>query len=123
MGGPRGEGDEKGVGESTGALSVHHAPVGPRVLSVPRPARPVPDGTARAQRVLVAMAATVFVVTLADVVALLVLRSSGLTANDFGSGFLQVLAVLPTPGIALTLLLIIAVVVVTAVRRARSQRG
>jgi RsiW-degrading membrane proteinase PrsW (M82 family) len=87
------------------------------------PERP-PARTAleRTQRTLAAMAATVIGLTALAVVALLVCRAVNVPQDAFTSGPLQLLAVLPLPGLAIGLVLLLAVVVVSVVHRTRSQR-
>ena len=68
------------------------------------------------------MAGTVFVLTLAAIVALFVTRATGTPSSAYRSGALQFIAVFPTPGLAIGLALVIALIAVTAVRRARSER-
>jgi hypothetical protein len=75
----------------------------------------------RAQRVLAALAFTFIGVSAVAVIALLVLRASGLPNAAFQSGGLLVLQLVPLPGLTLGLLLVIALFVVLAVRRAREQ--
>ena len=80
------------------------------------------QGIARVQRSLAIMAATVIGLTALAIVALLVLRAAGTTQSAFSSGPLQLLAVLPLPGLIIGLLLLLAVIVVSIVARTRSQR-
>jgi RsiW-degrading membrane proteinase PrsW (M82 family) len=84
--------------------------------------RPAATGVERAQRALAAMAATVIGVTALAIVALLVCRAANVPQSAFTSGPLQLLAVLPLPGLVIGLLLLLAVVVVNIVARSRSQR-
>jgi hypothetical protein len=77
--------------------------------------------TPRAQRVLATLAFALLGVSALAVVVLLVLRASGLPNAAFQSGGLLVLQLLPLPGLTLGLLLVIALFVVIAVRRAREQ--
>lgn len=79
------------------------------------------SGTPRAQRVLAALAFTLIGASAAAVIALLVLRAVGTPDAAFQSGGLLVLQLLPLPGLTLGLLLVIALFVVVAVRRAREQ--
>jgi hypothetical protein len=76
----------------------------------------------RAQRVLATIAFTLIGLSAIDVLALLVLRASGVPNAAFGTGVLLVLNVLPLPGLTLGLLAVVALFVVLAVRRAREQR-
>jgi len=80
------------------------------------------SGVERAQRTLAAMAATVIGLTALAIVALLVCRAVNVPQSAFTSGPLQLLAVLPLPGLAIGLVLLLVVIVVSAVSRARSQR-
>lgn len=79
------------------------------------------SGAARAQRVLAALAFALIGVSALAVVALLVLRASGLPNAAFQSGGLLVLQLLPLPGLTIGLLLVVALFVLLAVRRARGQ--
>jgi RsiW-degrading membrane proteinase PrsW (M82 family) len=79
-------------------------------------------GIDRAQRTLAAMAATVIGLTALAIVVLLICRAANVPQSAFRSGPLQLLAVLPLPGLAIGLILLLAVVVVSAVGRTRSQR-
>jgi RsiW-degrading membrane proteinase PrsW (M82 family) len=84
--------------------------------------RPPATGVGRAQRTLAAMAATVIGLTALAIVALLICRAANVPQSAFTSGPLQLLAVLPLPGLAIGLVLLLAVVVVSVVSRTRSQR-
>ena len=77
--------------------------------------------TPRAQRVLATLAFALIGVSALAVVVLLILRASGLPNAAFQSGGLLVLQLLPLPGLTIGLLLVIALFVVIAVRRAREQ--
>ena len=79
------------------------------------------QGTTRAQRVLATMAFTLIGLSAVAVVALLVLRASGVPDEAFRSGFLQVLQLLPLPGLTIGLVLVIVLFVLLARRRARGQ--
>jgi RsiW-degrading membrane proteinase PrsW (M82 family) len=79
-------------------------------------------GVERAQRALAAMAATVIGLTAIAIVVLLICRAANVPQSAFTSGPLQLLAVLPLPGLAIGLVLLLAVVVVSVVSRTRSQR-
>jgi RsiW-degrading membrane proteinase PrsW (M82 family) len=79
-------------------------------------------GVERAQRTLAAMAATVIGLTAIAIVVLLICRAANVPQSAFTSGPLQLLAVLPRPGLAIGLVLLLAVVVVSVVSRTRSQR-
>lgn len=81
------------------------------------------QGTARLQRSLAVMASTVIGLTALAIVVLLVLRAAGVDQSAFSSGPLQLLAVLPLPGLILGLLLLLAVIVVNVAARTRSQRS
>jgi hypothetical protein len=84
--------------------------------------RPAGSGVGRTQRTLAAMAATVIGLTALAIVALLICRAVGVPQSSFTSGPLQLLAVLPLPGLAIGLVLLLAVVVVSVASRTRSQR-
>lgn len=82
--------------------------------------------TPRGQRLLATVAFTLIGLSAIAVIALLVLRAVGVPNSAFQSGVLLVLQLLPLPGLTLGLLLVIALFVLVAVRRARaqgSQRG
>ena len=79
-------------------------------------------GVDRVQRTLAVMAATVIGLTALAIVVLLICRAVDVPQAAFASGPLQLLAVLPLPGLAIGLLLLLAVVVVSVVGRMRSQR-
>jgi hypothetical protein len=76
----------------------------------------------RVQRSLAVMAATVIGLTAVAIVVLLMLRAAGTSQSAFTSGPLQLLAVLPLPGLTIGLILLLAVIVVNVVARTRSQR-
>jgi hypothetical protein len=80
------------------------------------------SGIARAQRSLAVMAAAVIGLTALAIVLLLVLRAVGVPQSAFTTGPLQLLAVLPLPGLAIGLILLLAVIAVSVVARTRSQR-
>ncbi|MFD1721409.1 hypothetical protein [Amnibacterium endophyticum] len=73
----------------------------------------------RAQRVLAAMAFALIGLSAISVVAILILHAAGVPDSAFRTGGLAVLTLLPLPGLTIGLLLVIALVVVVAVRRAR----
>ena len=75
----------------------------------------------RAQRVLATLAFALIGVSAVTVVVLLILRAAGVPNAAFQSGGLLVLQLLPLPGLTIGLLLVIALFVVLAVRRARKQ--
>ena len=66
------------------------------------------------------MAFTLIGVSAVAVIALLVLHGAGVPDAEFRTGGLAVLALLPLPGLTLGLLLVIALIAMTAVRRSRS---
>jgi hypothetical protein len=80
-------------------------------------------GLERVQRTLAVMAATVIGLTALAIAALFVCQAAGVRQEAFRSGPLQLLAVLPLPGLAVGLLLLLATVVVSIVHRTRSQRS
>jgi RsiW-degrading membrane proteinase PrsW (M82 family) len=84
--------------------------------------RPPATGVERAQRTLAVMAAAVIGLTAVAIAVLLVCRAVNVPQRAFASGPLQLLAVLPLPGLAIGLVLLLAVVVVSAIARGRSQR-
>lgn len=80
-----------------------------------------PGGAPRLQRVLATMAAAVFAVSALSIGVLFITRAAGTPPSAYRGGLLQVLAVLPTPGLAITLALVLTLVVLNIVRRGRSQ--
>ena len=65
------------------------------------------------------MAFTVIGPSAIAIVALLLLHAAGVPDTAFRSGGLQLLAVLPLPGLAIGLLLVVVSFVLVAARRAR----
>jgi hypothetical protein len=84
-------------------------------------ARPVAQGPGP-QRLLAVMAFAVIGLSAIAVVVLLVLPLVGVPSGAFSSGPLAVLRILPLPGLSIGLLLVIALIVVNALGRSRSQR-
>jgi uncharacterized membrane protein len=78
-------------------------------------------GVLRAQRVLATLAFTLIGISAIAVIATLVLRASGVSTTAFHSGGLLVLTLIPLPGLTIGLLLVVALIVVLAVRRTREQ--
>ena len=74
--------------------------------------------TPRTQRIVATMAFALIGLSALSVIALLVLHAAGVPDAAFRTGGLAVLALLPLPGLTLGLLLVIALIVMTAVRRA-----
>jgi hypothetical protein len=87
-----------------------------------RERHPPASGLDRAQRTLATMAATVIGITALAIAVRLVLLAAGEPQTSFRSGGLQLLAVLPLPGLIIGLLLIFAVLAVNLAIRMRSQR-
>ncbi len=85
--------------------------------------RPPATGLERTQRTLATMAATVIGLTALAIAALFVCQAANVPQAAFRSGPLQLLAVLPLPGLGIGLVLLLAVVVVSIVHRTRSQRS
>jgi uncharacterized Tic20 family protein len=69
------------------------------------------------------MAFTVIGVSALAIVVLLVCQAAGVPAAAFTTGPLQLLGVLPLPGLAIGLLLVIASLVTAVVARSRANRG
>lgn len=84
--------------------------------------RPSASGLARVQRTLAAMATTVIGLTVVAITALFICRAAGLPQQAFSHGILQFAAVFPLPGLAIGLLLAIALIVVSVVQRSRAAR-
>jgi hypothetical protein len=79
------------------------------------------SSAARAQRVLATLAFALIGVAAIDVIALLVLPAAGVAGSAFDSGGLLIMKVLPLVALPVGLLLMIALFVVVAIRRAREQ--
>lgn len=75
----------------------------------------------RGQRVLAAIAFTLIGISALCVILLLVLRAAGVPNAAFQSGALLIVQLVPLPGLAIGLLLVIVLFVVLAVRRGREQ--
>ncbi|MDQ1531581.1 MAG: hypothetical protein QOE37_1686 [Microbacteriaceae bacterium] len=82
-----------------------------------------PASGSRVQRALATMAVAVIGLSALAIVVLLICQASGVPASAFSSGILQLVGLLPLPGLTIGLLLIIAVIVVSATNRARAGRG
>lgn len=74
------------------------------------------------QRTLAAMASAVIGLTVIAIATLFICRAAGVPQQEFGHGILQFAAVFPTPGLAIGLLLAIALIVVSYVQRSRAAR-
>jgi hypothetical protein len=85
---------------------------------VPRPEEP----GSRLQRALAVMAVTVIGLSAVAIVVLLICQASGVPASAFSSGILQLVGLLPLPGLTIGLLLVIALIVVNVVARSRAAR-
>ena len=68
------------------------------------------------------MAAVVFAVSALAIVVLFITRAAGTPASTYSHGLLQVLSVLPTPGLAIALGLVIALMIMNGMQRARANR-
>lgn len=68
------------------------------------------------------MASTVIGLTIVAIATLFICRAAGVPQREFGHGILQFAAVFPTPGLAIGLLLAIALIVVSTVQRSRAAR-
>jgi hypothetical protein len=73
------------------------------------------------QRGLAGAAAVVFGLTLAAIIALALITPHITRAQFQRNGALLILGVFPTPGLAISLLLVVALLTVTAIRRSRAQ--
>lgn len=69
------------------------------------------------------MGGTAIVLTVICIAAIFILRAAGTPESSFKSGLLELVAVLPLPGMALGLALLLALLIVNLARRARSQRN
>ena len=79
-----------------------------------------PTGIARVQRTLITMAAAVFGVSALCVIVLLITRVAGVAQSEYRRGFLFIVSLAPLPGLALSLLFVIALIIVNAVARSRT---
>jgi hypothetical protein len=68
------------------------------------------------------MAVTVIGLSAAAIVVLLICQASGVPASAFSSGILQLVGLLPLPGLTIGLLLVIALIIVNVVARSRAAR-
>jgi hypothetical protein len=68
------------------------------------------------------MAITVIGLSAVAIVVLLICQASGVPASAFSSGVLQLVGLLPLPGLTIGLLLVIVLIVVNVAGRARSAR-
>jgi len=84
-----------------------------------KPAEPEAVQPNRVQRVLAFMFAAVILLSLVAIILTLV---AGATGADPTSGIWPVILILPLPGLSIAVLLLIALLVVTAVRRSRAAR-
>ena len=85
---------------------------------MPRPEEP----GSRLQRAFAVMAVTVIGLSAAAIVVLLICQASGVPASAFSSGILQLVGLLPLPGLTIGLLLVIALIIVNVVARSRAAR-
>lgn len=76
----------------------------------------------RVERVLAYMVAAVIVVSLACFVALIIATAAGLERDDFAAGIWPIVTILPLIGLPIGFVLIIALLVVSAVRRGRAAK-
>jgi uncharacterized membrane protein len=76
----------------------------------------------RVERVLAYMVAAVILVSLASFVALIIATGAGLGREDFASGIWPLVTITPLIGLPIGFVLIIALLVVSAVRRGRAAK-
>lgn len=76
----------------------------------------------RVERTLAYMVAGIIVLSLASFVALIIATAAGLEAADFAQGIWPAIVVLPLIGLPIGFVLIIALLVVSAVRRGRAAK-
>ena len=76
----------------------------------------------RVERTLAYMVAAIIVLSLASFVALIVATSIGLGRDDFAQGIWPIVTILPLIGLPIGFVLIIALLVVSAVRRGRAAK-
>ncbi len=67
------------------------------------------------------MAATVIGLCVLDIAVLLIARGAGVPESAFHSGLLAVVQILPLPGLVIGLLLVLAVLAIGLVSRARAR--
>lgn len=77
----------------------------------------------RPERVLAYMVVTIVAVSIAAFVAVMVGTATGLEQADFGAGAWPIVTVLPLVGLPIAFLMLIALMIVGAVRRSRESRG
>lgn len=76
----------------------------------------------RLERVLAYMVAAVILVSLASFVALIAATGAGLERDDFTTGMWPIVTIMPLIGLPIGFVLIIALLVVSAVRRGRAAK-
>ena len=76
----------------------------------------------RLERVLAYMVAAVILVSLASFVALIAATGAGLGREEFATGFWPIVTIMPLIGLPIGFVLIIALLVVSAVRRGRAAK-
>ncbi|MGK9146371.1 multidrug ABC transporter ATPase [Plantibacter flavus] len=77
----------------------------------------------RPERILAYMVVTIVAASIAAFVAIMVGTATGLQQADFGSGVWPFVAMVPYVGLPLAFVLVIALMIVGAVRRSRESRG
>ena len=76
----------------------------------------------RLERVLAYMVAAVILVSLASFVALIAATGAGLGREEFANGIWPIVTIMPLIGLPIGFVLIIALLVVSAVRRGRAAK-
>ncbi|MGG7465666.1 MULTISPECIES: multidrug ABC transporter ATPase [unclassified Plantibacter] len=77
----------------------------------------------RPERVLAYMVMAIVVVSIAAFVAVMIGTATGLQQADFGTGVWPIVTILPLIGLPIAFALVIALMIVGAVRRSRESRG
>lgn len=84
---------------------------------------PTPPAPSRVERILAYMAAATVAVGLIALIALLVAAAAGLSGTDFAVGAWPVIGLLPLVGFPLGMILILSLLVLSIVRRARGTQS
>lgn len=77
----------------------------------------------RPERILAFMVVTIVAVSIAAFVAVMVGTATGLEQGDFAGGAWPVVTILPLVGLPIAFLMLVALIIVGAVRRSRESRG
>ncbi|PZU37769.1 MAG: multidrug ABC transporter ATPase [Microbacterium sp.] len=77
----------------------------------------------RLDRVLAFMSLGIALLSIGCFFAIMIGTAAGMTADDFGSGIWPMVALLPSIGLPLAFVLIIALLVITWIRRSRANKA